>query len=166
MAWVVLTVNAAAAFMKRTVQQPELAGFSGSSVWSFVARQFRNDGGFGLGGPRARRPRDSRQDAGATRARLGVVGVSAVKDFPKAKSLKPRAGLVRPLLPGVRDPLIDRLAPGEALGGAVPVRDLRFAQLPAQQHDLPIHLAGEVEEADVRGLSPARRWPRFRAACP
>jgi hypothetical protein len=68
---------------------------------------------------------------------LCALGVSAVKDLPKAESLKPRAGFVCPLLPRVGDPVIDQPAPSEALRGAVPV------------HDLAVHLAGEVEQADV-----------------
>jgi len=47
------------------------------------------------------------------------------------------------------DAIVDRLAASEALFGSVPMGDGRLAQFPAEQDDLIVDLAGEIEEADV-----------------
>src|SRR5271169_6011308 len=50
------------------------------------------------------------------------------------------------------DFLVNRLAASEALGSVMPVRDPGLAQLPAEQHDLAVHFAGEVEQPDIEIL--------------
>src|SRR5258705_12056520 len=52
-------------------------------------------------------------------------------------------------VPRTSNALVDQLAPGEAFVGAVPVRDLFLAELPAEQDGFAIHHAGEIEQADV-----------------
>jgi hypothetical protein len=47
------------------------------------------------------------------------------------------------------DLLIDRLTAGEALCGVVPLRYSGFSQLPAEEHDVAVNFAGEVEESDI-----------------
>ena len=48
-----------------------------------------------------------------------------------------------------RNALVDRLPAGKTFVSSVPVRDLLFAQLPAQQNGLALDEAGEIEEPDV-----------------
>lgn len=61
-------------------------------------------------------------------------------------------GLVALLFSRSRDALVNRLAAGEALFGAMPVGNRRFAQLPAQQDDLTVNTTGEIEKPDVEIL--------------
>src|SRR6266567_6894047 len=68
----------------------------------------------------------------------GWVRLSAKNQQPKAKSR-----LIRPLR--LMYTLIHRLAPGKAFAHAVPVGNRRFPQLPAEQDNLSIHLAGEIQ---------------------
>src|SRR5690349_15881995 len=55
--------------------------------------------------------------------------------------------LVRPFR--LRDAFIHRLASGEAFADAVPVGNRLFTQLPAEQDDLAVHFAREIEQADI-----------------
>jgi len=47
------------------------------------------------------------------------------------------------------DLFVDGLAAGEAFGGVVPVGDSVLSQFPAEQHDLAVNFAGEVEQSDI-----------------
>jgi hypothetical protein len=51
--------------------------------------------------------------------------------------------------PSFGDPLVDRLAAGETLGYAVPVSDAVLAKFPAEQNNLSIYFAREVEQANI-----------------
>src|SRR3984893_7859370 len=49
----------------------------------------------------------------------------------------------------LRNSLVNRLAAGEAFTGTVPMSYSLFAQLPAEQHCMGFHLAGEIEESQI-----------------
>src|SRR5579859_209073 len=54
--------------------------------------------------------------------------------------------------PGSRDPLVDRLASRESFLRAVPVSNRFLPEFPAEQNDLPFHLARKIEQSDVEIL--------------
>src|SRR5712692_2172089 len=83
-----------------------------------------------------------------TESKKGAVGLGPRAS--RANSLEPRAELIRPLR--LMDSLVHRLTSGKTLTHSVPVSNRRFSQLPAQQDDLAVNLAGEIQQADVEVL--------------
>lgn len=47
------------------------------------------------------------------------------------------------------NPLVDGLTSTKTFFQSVPVLDLLFSEFPAQQDDLVVYLAGEIEQADI-----------------
>src|SRR5215831_9789371 len=74
---------------------------------------------------------------------------SRCTSVPKRSSRTPSYPGMRSLLQGRRRSTSgDRAPPGEAVALAVPERDLGLAELPAEEHELTVELAGEVDEAE------------------
>src|SRR5262245_55146879 len=73
---------------------------------------------------------------------------SKCTSVPKRSSRIPSYAGMRSLLQGRPDAASgERAPPGEAVSLAMPERDLGLAELPAEEHELAVELAGEVDEA-------------------
>src|SRR5262245_44066330 len=74
---------------------------------------------------------------------------SKCTSVPKRSSRIPSYAGMRSLLQGRPDAASgERAPPGEDVSLAMPERDLGLAELPAEEHELAVELAGEVDEAE------------------